>query len=186
MKRPPLRFRLTIEGLAGVLWAAFCLPAAALTTDKDQPIEVEADQVEIDDMNKVAIYRGNVVVVQGSIRMTGEEMTVYNTEDDELDHLIMEGNPATYQQLPDNSETPDQARAARLEYYELRNLIVLIRDAWVKQEKSTLTGERIEYNTELSRVRAWSQPEGKAPAATPEKKSRVKLIIKRQKDDDSP
>ena len=55
MKRPPSRFRLTVEGLAGLLLAAFCLSAAALTTDKDQPIEVEADQVEIDDMNKVAI-----------------------------------------------------------------------------------------------------------------------------------
>ena len=105
--------------------------------------------------------------------------------DDELDHLIIEGNPATYKQLPDNSTVHDQAKAMRMEYYELKNLVVLIRDAWVKQDTSTLVGERIEYNTVLSRVKAWSRPGGGEAQAAPEteKKSRVKLIIKKKKED---
>ena len=116
--------------------------------------------------------------------MTGDVMTVYSKGGDELDHLIMEGNPATYQQLPDNSTVHDQAKAMRMEYYELKNLVVLIRDAWVKQESSTLVGERIEYNTELSRVKAWSRPGGGEGQET-QQKSRVKLIIKKKKEDGS-
>ncbi len=160
------------------------LASFALSTDKDQPIEVEADEAELDDMNDVSIYRGNVIVRQGSIHMTGDVMTVYSKGGDELDYIIIEGNPATYKQLPDNSSVHDQAKAIRMEYHETKNLVILIRDAWVKQDTSTLVGERIEYNTELSRVKAWSRPDGEEAATTPaaEKKSRVKLILKKKKE----
>ena len=172
-----------------VLLSCLCASLAAfpLATDKDQPIEVEADEAELDDMNDVSIYRGNVVVRQGSIHMTGEVMTVYSKGGDELDYLIIEGNPATYRQLPDNSSVYDQAKARRMEYHETKNLVILIRDAWVKQDTSTLVGERIEYNTELSRVKAWGSADGEdateAPAAEP--KSRVKLILKKKKESGS-
>ena len=158
------------------------LPVYALSTDKDQPIEVEADEAELDDLNDISIYRGNVIVTQGSIHMTGDVMTVYSKGGDELDYIIIEGNPATYQQLPDNSTVHDQARAKRMEYHETKNLVVLIRDAWVKQDTSTLVGERIEYNTELSRVKAWSEPAGgeSATAEAGKKKNRVKLILKKK------
>ena len=185
MKKPPLTHRLAVDVVIGLFCLLGCLAAYPLSTDKDQPIEVEADEAELDDLNDVSIYRGNVIVRQGSIHMTGDVMTVYSKGGDELDYLIIEGNPATYKQLPDNSMVHDQAKAMRMEYYELRNLVVLIRDAWVKQDTSTLVGERIEYNTELSRVKAWSRPGGGEAQAAPdtEKKSRVKLIIKKKKED---
>ncbi|NIP28666.1 MAG: lipopolysaccharide transport periplasmic protein LptA, partial [Gammaproteobacteria bacterium] len=109
-------------------------PCLALTTDKDQPIEIEADTAELDDKKNVTIYSGNVIVVQGSIRMTGEKMTVYYTEDSDLETVVMVGNPATYKQLPDKSDVYDEAEAKRMEYYNPRNLIVLINNAIVKQE----------------------------------------------------
>lgn len=179
------------RGVADILIGLCCLfgslAAFSLSTDKDQPIEVEADEAELDDKNDVSIYRGNVIVTQGSIRMTGDVMTVHSQGGEELDYLVIEGNPATYKQLPDDSTVHDQARARRMEYHESKNLVILIREAWVKQDTSTLVGERIEYNTELSRVKAWSRPDGEdsAAKAPAEQKSRVKLILKRKKDDAS-
>ena len=187
MKKRPLTLRRAVNVAIGLFCLLGSLTAFPLSTDKDQPIEVEADEAELDDLNNVSIYRGNVVVRQGSIHMTGDVMTVYSKGGDELDHIIIEGNPATYKQLPDNGKVHDQAKAMRMEYYELKNLVVLIRDAWVKQDTSTLIGERIEYNTVLSQVKAWSQPRGGDVQTTPstEKKSRVKLTIKKKKDADS-
>lgn len=184
MKKPPSILRRAADAVIILSCLLGSLAAFSLSTDKDQPIEVEADEVELDDKNDFSIYRGNVIVRQGSIHMTGEVMTVYSKDGDELDYLIIEGAPATYRQLPDNSSVHDQARAMRMEYHETKNLVVLIRDAWVKQEASTLAGERIEYNTELSRVRAWSRPDGdeSAPGPADEKKSRVKLILKKKKE----
>ena len=145
---------------------------------------MEADQAELDDLNNVSVYRGSVVVTQGSIRMTGDVMTVYSDQDNELDRLIIEGNPATYRQLPDDSRTYDQARAMRMEYHDSRRLVVLIRDAWVKQDTATLVGERIEYDTENSRVQAWNRPGDTAADATDATRQtgRVRMILQKKKE----
>jgi len=102
--------------------------------------------------------------------------------------LIMEGQPATYKQLPDNSEVYDQARALTMEYHEKKNLIYLIKEAWSKQGDGEISGVCIEYNTEQSRARAWSgsvqcasqtininRDDPAAPSA------RVKIIIRNKK-----
>lgn len=161
-------------------------PVTALSTDADHPIEIEADSAELDDVKNISIYRGNVVVVQGSIRMTGDKMTVYQTAEDDLDLIIMRGRPATYRQLPDNSKVYDEAEALTMEYYEIKQLVILIKEALVTQEDSRLSGERIEYDTNLSKVKAWSNPtkdQQIAPTSTDSsKKKRVKIIIKRKKD----
>jgi len=154
--------------------------STALTTDQDQPIEIEADAAELDDQKSVTTYTGNVIVVQGSIRMTGDKMTVYYTRDNDLDTVIMEGRPATYRQLPDNSEIYDEAEALRMEYYGLKNLIVLIENAVVKQEELRFSGNRIEYDTERSQIRARGQAESDA-AKPPGENGRVKITIKPKK-----
>ncbi len=177
-----------VTGTAALLIAlAFAGGTAALTTDKDQPIEIEADSAELDDRKGITIYRGNVVVTQGSIRMTGDTMTVYYTESDDLDTVIMEGRPATYRQLPDDSEVYDEAEAMRMEYHEPKSLIVLIDNAVVKQEGLRFSGNHIEYDTELSRIKA----RGRAAAGTAEdagggeagKDERVRITIKPKKKD---
>ncbi|MEX2524519.1 MAG: lipopolysaccharide transport periplasmic protein LptA [Gammaproteobacteria bacterium] len=155
--------------------------AAGLSSDKDQPIEVEADTAELDDLKNRSIYTGNVIVTQGSIRMTGDKMTVYHTEDDELDTLIMEGKPATYRQLPDDSDVYDEAEALTIEYYELQNLVILIEEAKVRQESMTMTGDRIDYDTELSQVKAQSKARATTDTDAPEESGRVKVILKKQK-----
>lgn len=155
--------------------------AYALSTDKEQPIEVEADAGELDDINNITIYTGDVVVTRGSIRMTGDKMTVYYDENDDIETLIMDGRPATYRQLPDNSQVYDEAEALRMEYYEIRNLVILLREAEVRQERYNFSGERIEYDTVLSQVKAWSDinknQEGDKTSGG-KKQDRVKIIIK--------
>lgn len=175
-KNPAFKFALLLL-LAQVTPAAF-----ALQSDKDQPIEVEANTAELDDVKNVSVYTGNVVLTRGTIRMTGDKMTVYQTKDDELDTLIMEGRPATYRQLPDDSKVYDEAEASIIEYYELKHLTILKKNAVVIQEGVRLTGDRIDYDTELSKVKARtvSGKTGK-PDKGGETEGRVKLILKAKK-----
>jgi len=168
-----------------ILIYSISLPTWALSTDKDQPIEIEADSAELDDKKGVTVYHGNVVVTQGSIRMTGDTMTVYFSEDEDLETVIMEGRPATYRQLPDESDIYDEAEALRMEYYELKNLIVLIDNALVKQEEFRFSGNRIEYDTALSQIRAHGKSQTDASEkdgdSAAQKDDRVKIIIKPKK-----
>ena len=175
-------FRNTVFLCASLLFTTSTL---ALSTDKDQPVEIEADSAELDDEKGITIYRGDVVLVQGSVRMQGKTLTVY-FKDDELDILIMEGKPAKYRQLPDDSKIYDEAEALRIEYYELKNLAILIDKASFKQENLRFSGNRIEYDTEHSKVKIESGVKQQstsedADAPSPDSKKRVKIILKPKK-----
>ncbi len=157
----------------------------SLTSDKQQDIEIEADSAEMDDAKGISIYRGDVVVVQGSIRMTGDIMTVYFDENDDMKLVVMEGKPATYRQLPDDSEVYDEAESLRMEYYSLRDYVILIDEALVTQEGMRLSGDRIEYNTITNQAKAESRTTTtiKDKDEKPKEGGRVKLIIKKKKEE---
>lgn len=167
----PLLLNLTVSSL---LLAGMAPALHALSTDKNQDIEIESNTAYLDDTKNVSIYSGAVVVVQGSMRITGDKMTIFYTEENELEKIIVEGRPATFRQLPDNSEAYDEAEALVMEYYETRNLIVLDGSAKVTQGERRLIADHVEYDTELSQVRAKSeQPMGDGT----NEDARVKLII---------
>ena len=71
-----------------------CANVQALSTDSQQPIEIEADFAELDDQEGRTIYVGNVIVTQGSIKMTGDKLKVLFDENRDLEHAHMEGRPA--------------------------------------------------------------------------------------------
>ena len=147
--------------------------------DREQNIEIEADKAEMDDANKTTVYRGNVIVTQGSIKMTGHTMTVHFDKNNDMKLVILNGSPATYRQLPDNSEVYDRAEASKMEYYALKNYIILINDALVTQEGLTFSGQRIEYDTVLSKVKAEGQS-NKTKKSKNKEEGRVKIIIKKR------
>ena len=151
----------------------------ALSSDSEQNIEIEADTAEMDDINKTTVYRGNVVINQGSIRMTGHTMTVHFDKNNDVKLVILNGSPATYRQLPDNSDTYDEAEALKMKYYALKNNIILIDNALVTQEGLMFSGQKIEYDTELSKVKAESLP-NKTEKDASKKEERVKIIIRKK------
>ena len=156
--------------------------ALALSTDKQQDIEIEADTAEMDDIKGITIYRGDVVVIQGSIRMTGHTMTVYFDKNDDMELVIMQGKPATYRQLPDDSKVYDEAEALQMEYYALKDYVILIDKALVTQEGLRFSGSRIEYDTVLSQVKAkGSTKTTKSDGAKKKNDGRVKITIKKKK-----
>ena len=60
--------KLQRRGLEAWLFVVALAAAAqgwALATDRDQPIEIESDRLEVRDNDFVAVFSGNVSVVQG-------------------------------------------------------------------------------------------------------------------------
>ena len=173
-----------IEILTAALFSLFVNCVYGLSTDSQQDIEIEADTAEMDDVSKITIYRGNVIVTQGSIKMTGHTMTVHFDKNNDMELVIMNGTPATYRQLPDNSKVFDEAEALQMEYYALRNYVILIDQALVTQEGLKFSGKRIEYDTVLSKVKAEGQSNTTAEKEENDNKQikdgRVKIIIKKK------
>jgi lipopolysaccharide export system protein LptA len=122
----------------------------ALSTDKDQPIEIEADFAELDDESDVTVYRGNVIVSQGSLRLSGDKLTVNFTEEQELKNAFLVGRPARFKQRPDNKDVDTEGEAMQMEYHANESLLYLIEHAKLNQGQKLLSGHRITYDTERS------------------------------------
>jgi len=73
--------------------------AQALTTDRDQPIHIEADYVHIDKTAGTSDYRGNVHLVQGSMEITRALVTVHPPKG-QISTIMFKGKRATYRQEP--------------------------------------------------------------------------------------
>ena len=51
-----------------ILLLALALPAHAEKADREKPINLEADRISMDDVNKVQVFEGNVILTQGTHR----------------------------------------------------------------------------------------------------------------------
>ena len=80
--------------LGATMLAVAWVPALALSTDRDEPIEIEARSAEADNRKRVTIYRGDVVITQGTLRITGDTVWVHYDDDNTITKAISEGRPA--------------------------------------------------------------------------------------------
>lgn len=154
--------------------------AAALSSDRDQPVSIEADRAEAGEHDRISVYHGNAVIVQGTLRITGDTIRIYLNADDEFVKLVSLGNPASMRQLPDGSERYHSAKADRLEYFADYDLIVLLGRATYGQGADQMSAARIEYDSHHGRLKAHSRPA--APGSQPASESgRVRITIKPRK-----
>lgn len=167
--RPPLRRELI--RVISLLWLTLPLQAMALDSDQDQPIYLEADDVQIDDRTGVSVYTGNVIFDQGTMHLTADKLTIIK-EGGETDEIIAEGNPARFQQQTGADKGLAKGRAKRMEYKVRSDLVYLIDDAEITQDGDAFKNDRITYNRTTKVVRAGTSQQGK---------QRVRITIRSNK-----
>ena len=129
----------------------FAQNAVALESDRNQSVLVEADEVEMDFSSGTRIYRGNVSVRQGTIRIIADQIElIYKGE--QLDHGIAIGNPAVFRQRPDGKDHDVIGTGRRIELDEIQNIVTFIGDARLRQDRDAIEGERIVYDMARDRM----------------------------------
>ena len=134
--------------------AAVWTHVSALSTDQDKPIEIEADAAERDDNRGVTIYTGDVIIIQGSMKILGDIVTFYFDDDQEITKVVAEGEPAEFEQLPDGDVEVQNAQAKTLEYHTADDTMVLLGNAVSWQGESRIEAEKIVYDTRAGKVKA--------------------------------
>ena len=129
-------------------------PVVALSTDADQPIEIEADFAELDESEGRTVYRGNVKVRQGSLRMAGDVLRARFDEDNTLQEIRLTGRPARFRQTPDDSPHDIEGEALTIDYRQTESLLKLIENARLNKGGQRFEGNVIDYDTERSVIRA--------------------------------
>lgn len=96
-----------LRWLAIILLLALPGLASALKSDKDQPIYVEADGVDIDDRKGISTYKGNVELTQGSIVIKADKVIV-TQQANQTDLIEAVGNPVTFKQDTEGQKRRDK------------------------------------------------------------------------------
>lgn len=137
---PGLRTARLALALAALLAVA---PAGAAREEREQPIHVRARSVEVSEKTGIAVYRGDVVVRQGTLELRGDRVEV-RSRNNRPEQIHAYGTPATVRQ------GPDLISASEIHYY--------------------VTDQRLEARstgTDDARVQAVIQPASATPADEP-------------------
>lgn len=144
--------------LLALLLTAIAPWAGALESDKEQPIELAADSVDIDEGKGLSIYRGDVDLRQGSIRLRADVVTVHQAGR-KTSKIVAEGRPVKFQQQSEKG--PVRGEARRVEYEVASENLFLIGDAVLVQGKDSMRSDRIAYDRVRAVVKAGAAAEGK-------------------------
>ncbi len=171
-----------LKSIFTVLLALLSIQALAEKADREKPIEIEADTVTSNDAKKTSIYSGNVVLIQGTLRIKGDKLVV-REDSAGFQHGTSYGNPTTFRQKREGKDEYIEGSAQRIEYDGRMDKVQLFTKAWVKRANDIVHGDYIMYdaNAEYSEVIG-----GGPKAATPATPGgRVKAIIQPKNQPDS-
>ena len=157
----PASRKVTLPLLGAVLLLAIMpFSALGLSSDRNQPMTIEADRATLNEKTGNSVYEGNVHVQQGSLVLQGSKMTV-QLNDNTIGKIILTGSPATWKQRPDGKDTDQHAEAGRIEYHATEDRIILLEKARVWQSGAEeFRSERIVFDLKNNTVNAGSNTSG--------------------------
>jgi lipopolysaccharide export system protein LptA len=158
--------------------AAVIAPAHAERADRDKPLNYEANSGECDDLKQVCVLVGDVVLVKGTMRATGQRVQI-RKDPEGYQYGVIEAAPgklATFRQRRDaskpGSEEYIEGYAERIEYDEKADTVKLLTRARVRLlendvQRDELRGDAITYDQRNSKYfvsgGAAKDPSGTSP-----------------------
>lgn len=143
-----------IKGL--FFWLAFVTTQAAqaLPTDKEQSIKISSESAAIDSKLGVTTLSGSVKLIQGTLEINADKVTLRYDKNQKLESLVAEGSPARYEQQPALDKAVIHAEANSIIYVVSKDHLTLDKNAFVEQNGATTRGGKIEYNITSGTVNA--------------------------------
>lgn len=155
-----------------VLLGLASLPASALESDANAPIEIAADRLEIDDQAGTAIYSGDVDMQQGSMQLTADRVEIERSAEGGVSSVtaIGENERAYLEQQPAPNEPIVRGWGRTIVYHAGARRVELIRQAELHQAGDTFNGAYVEYFLDRGQVQARSSSDG-------EQSERVRMTL---------
>ncbi len=128
--------------LLGMLSASL---AQALPDDRQQSISIESDYAERNDKTGSTVYRGNVVISQGSVMIEADQI-ILHMKNNKISHIECDGKPASYREKPSINGPMMIARADHIDYRPADNSIALKHNAVLSRDGTIIKGDSIDYD----------------------------------------
>lgn len=118
------------------------------TTQSDdlKPVEVVADQLDAAEKEGTSVYRGSVVITQGTTVITGDKITIQHPNS-KLSEAVALGNPATFKRFSFEQQKWLTAKAQEITYNAQDKTLKFVGDARVEQAgENSIQGPEIFYD----------------------------------------
>ena len=153
--------------LCACLWLA-AGAALAEEADKDKPTQIEASRMSADDVRKLSIFEGNVIVTRGSLTLRADRIVV-RQDAEGFQHSIATGNPVRFKQRQDPKppETEGawlEGEAKRIEMDDRNSKIELFDNARVNRGGDEVAGSYILVDQRSDFFSVTSKGEGRVRA----------------------
>ncbi|MDG6773582.1 lipopolysaccharide transport periplasmic protein LptA [Thiomicrorhabdus sp. ZW0627] len=154
-------------GLSLISLSALAQPTPN-TPDEEQPIHITADALDIQDQQGISVYTGNVEVIQGSLTLNGDKITIHHPKR-EIEWIQVDGKPAKFKRFDQAEQSWINGKADFIDYRANTKTVLLKGDAKVEQPgKQLITGPELFYDMKNKTLQANS---------TPEEKKRISVTI---------
>ncbi|WP_355661429.1 lipopolysaccharide transport periplasmic protein LptA [Halomonas salifodinae] len=147
------------QQLIGWLAAGLLALATPALAQQGQPIEVEADRLELDEGAGTAVYSGEVEIRQGDLRLTGARVTIQRNAAGEVSRLTATGERAYLEQRPAEGDLI-QGWGRTIVYHTAERRVELIDRAELHRGADTFNGAYVEYRIDRRLVEARADAEG--------------------------
>ena len=121
----------------------------ALLNDIAQLTHIQSEDAQIDEKQGIAIYTGDVIITQGSMKITGNTVTLTRTPSGDIDVVTSVGNLAYFEQKQATGDpAPMKGYGKTIQYQAQKNRILLVDQAKViDTDGNTVEGEKITYDS---------------------------------------
>lgn len=169
-------FRDTIRLALYTFLLIAALPAHAEKADRDKPVHLEADQVTVDDINKVHIFDGRVTLSQGTLAIRSDKLVVKQDADGFKNGIASAkaGGLARFRVKRDGKDEYVEGEAERIEYDAKSEITRFFNRAQVKSGLDEVRGQYIVFDGQNEQYSVTSGPNG---TVLPGRENRVRAVI---------
>lgn len=150
---------------------ALAMPAVAEKADREKPVHLEADNVTLDDIKKLSVFEGNVLLTQGTLMLRADRVEA-KQNDTGLQSVFAKGKPVSFRQKRDGVDEYIEGFASQMEYDNAQSILRLIGDARLRKGGDEIRGNQITYDARTEFYKVIGQEGVVGP------NSRVRVIIR--------
>lgn len=161
--------------LCAVLLAA-ATPGHAEKADRNKPVNLEADRVTVDEINKVHIFDGNVTLSQGTLVIRSDKLVVKQDAEGFKSGVATAnpGNLAHFRVKRDGKDEYVEGEGERIEHDAKTEITKFFNRAYVKSGLDEVRGQYIVFDGPNENYSVTSGPAG---TVVPGRDNRVRAVI---------
>ena len=126
--------------------------SSGLESDREQPIRIQADAAIVDETSGSSVYKGNVIITQGTLEVTANEVETFTAAGEVIQIIATTGKDskvlAHYQQQINEAMEMVVADAQKITYLIQEERLHLAGNASLQKVQDVFTGQLLSYDLE--------------------------------------